>query len=208
MDDHLVAARLGAQGEVIERPPLSQLHSARPAITPHRQSALGPTLEVWWQTPSSDMPTSRRSERVAALRGAGRRTDRAHRGRSWRTLRWATTRLGGGCVAVCAQWRWEGVTIEGSGDGPLQTPPSSTDRAGNIYAALIIGGASISETRHAICRMPTGYDATTCFIVRHTVETELTLENANPLELAAGGEGAVYLRYGDRLMRIDLPSAQ
>lgn len=47
----------------------------------------------------------------------------------------------------------------------------------------------VSPRRGAICRMPKSYDATSSFVVKHTADTALTLENANPLKLAVDREG-------------------
>lgn len=56
--------------------------------------------------------------------------------------------------------------------------------------------------------MPKAYDATTCFVIPRTADTELTFMNTSPLQLGVDGDGVVFLRYGDRLMRVDLPAAQ
>lgn len=101
-----------------------------------------------------------------------------------------------------------GFKLDRSGYELLQASPTAIDRAGSIYAAPYIDGPDLVDLRHAICRMPKAYDATTCFVIPRTADTELTFMNTSPLQLGVDGDGVVFLRYGDRLMRVDLPAAQ
>lgn len=101
-----------------------------------------------------------------------------------------------------------GVELDRSGYELLQASPTAVDRGGSIYAAPYIDGPDLADLRHAICRMPPAYDSTACFVVTRTADTEITFGNSSPIQLGVDGDGVVYLRYGDRLMRVDLPAVQ